>query len=75
MQFITTGLLLGFLLFFFGCNYFSTLIMSAFWADCMREAHFTTIAALNQIVGFQCVMGAATIAAALRKFPFWLRNH
>jgi hypothetical protein len=67
--------LLGFLFFFFGCYNFPSLIMSAFGADGMREAHFTTIAALNQVIGLQCVMGAATIAAALRKFPFWLRNH
>ena len=42
----------------------ATLIVPAIWANRVWEAHLTTITAWHQIVRFQGVVGAATIATA-----------
>jgi hypothetical protein len=60
---------------FFDFDYFTALIMPAFRADGMWQSHLTTVAALDEVVGYQSVLRTPAIAAAFRKFAFWLRNH
>ena len=64
-----------FLGFFFYVDDFSSLVLSTVGANGMRKPHFTTIAALNEIRGFERVMCPAAVSSALRKFSFWKRNH
>ena len=65
-----------FLLFFLShADDFAPLIMTATWANCMRKAHLTAVAALHQAGGAQSVMRSPAIAAAFGKFALWLRGH
>jgi hypothetical protein len=48
---------------FFNSDYFSPFIMTAIGADTVWQPHFTTVAALNQILGFECMMGSSFIPA------------
>jgi hypothetical protein len=63
---------------FFLCldlDHFSTFVMTTIRAHVMRLAHFTTVAALNQVGRFQGIVGAPTITAAGREFSLRLRGH
>lgn len=43
-----------------------TLISAAFRANAVRQAHRAALGAANQVNGWQSIMGAATVATALR---------
>jgi hypothetical protein len=64
-----------FLLFLFHVDHFAAFIVTATGAHGVRQAHFTAIAALNQVRGSKCVMGAAAITASRAVFTFRLRGH
>jgi hypothetical protein len=51
------------------------LVGAAVGADVVREAHAAALLALDEMDWLKTIMGAATIAAALGQFPFWLRWH
>ena len=60
-----------FLLFFLShADDFAPLIMTATWANCMRKAHLTAVAALDQVGGNQGIVGAAAVSATLRELSF-----
>jgi hypothetical protein len=59
----------------FDVDHFTALVMAAIWANGVGQAHFTAIAALDQVTSFQRVMGAAAITATRSVFPFWLWGH
>lgn len=63
------------LCFLFDGYYFPALIMATFWANGMRQTHFTTVAALHKIHCLQAVMRPSAISSSLGYFSFWLRNH
>jgi hypothetical protein len=54
------------LFFFFHIDDFSPLVMPAAWANRMRQAHLTTIAALYQVDCLQRISSPAAIASPLR---------
>lgn len=64
-----------FLGFFFDVQYFPALVLPAIGANSMGKPHFTAIAALYQVGGFECVLGASAVASAFGKFSFWKWNH
>ncbi len=65
----------GWVLFFFDGYDFAALVMTAFGADSVRQAHLAAVAAGNQIAGGQGIMRPAAIPAALTEFTFRLRGH
>jgi hypothetical protein len=54
---------------------FASLIITAVRANLVGKAHFTTVAAGNQVGWYEGVMRPAAIAPALRVLTLWLRNH
>jgi hypothetical protein len=67
------GLFLLFVFFYF--NDFSTLVETAVGAYGVWQDHCSAIRTSHQVGGFQCVVGAAPIAASFRQFTFWLWGH
>jgi hypothetical protein len=63
------------LFFFFYFDNFAAFIMTAVWANPVRQAHFAAIAALHQILGGHSVMRASTITTTRGVLTFWLRGH
>ena len=66
---------LFFLFIFFHVDHFFALVMSAARADSMGQSHLSAIGAWHQVLGFQCIVRAATISAASGKFTLWLWGH
>jgi len=56
-------LLLLFLGFFFNVQDFPTLVMPAIGANRVRKAHFSAVAALNQVRGLECILSAAAVSS------------
>jgi hypothetical protein len=63
--FVTARQCLLRLFFFVDFDHFATLVVSAIWADSVRQAHRSAIAASHQVARRQRIMGAATIATTL----------
>jgi hypothetical protein len=59
-----------FFAFFHGDN-FAAFIESAIWANGMRQAHLTAVAAHNQVASGQRIVRTSAVTAALGKFSFW----
>jgi len=72
VNFTARGLLF---LFFFDFEYFPAFKMAAIWTNPVGSAHFTTVAAHNQVGGYQRVMSTPAIAPARSMFSFRLRCH
>jgi hypothetical protein len=62
-----------FLLFF--ADDFAVAVLTAIRADGVRQTLFATIAAGNQVLSSQGIVGTAAIAAARRVFAFRMRRH
>jgi len=62
-------------LLFFHVDDFAAFIVSAFWADGMRQAHLAAVAALGQGSRGQSIMGAPAVAATLGMFALWMWGH
>jgi len=56
---------------FFGDDYFTPFIVPAVGADTMGQPHFAAVAALYQVLGGECIMGAPAITAGAGMFSFW----
>jgi hypothetical protein len=63
------------LLFLLDVDDLAAFVEAAVWADCMRQTHFTAIAALNQVAGFQRIVGTTAVSATWRNLPFRLGGH
>ena len=66
----------GYLFFlFFDFDNLAALVMAAVGTNPMRQAHFSTVATLNEVLRFQGVVCATAVAATLRMFSFWVGGH
>jgi hypothetical protein len=53
---------------FFDDDHFAPFIVPTVGADTMRQTHFAAIAALYQVLGGECIMGAPAITAGAGMF-------
>jgi hypothetical protein len=59
----------------FDNDYFSPFIVPTVGAYTVRQSHFAAVVTLDQILGFQRIMGAPAITAGAGQFLFWYRWH
>jgi hypothetical protein len=64
-----------FLLIFFDFDYFAALVVPAFGANGVGQAHLAAVGAGSQISGGQRIVRAAAVATAFGMFTLGLRGH
>lgn len=62
-------------LFFFDFDDFASFVVAAVGADGVGKAHGAAVGAEGEVAGFECVVSAAVVAAALGVFAFWMWGH
>ena len=62
-------------LFCFDFDYFAIAVVTARWADVVRQAVLTAVLALHQVGGFDRVVRTAAIPATRSVLALWLWGH
>ena len=66
---------MSFSFFLFDGDHFLTFVITAVWANPVRDVQIVTVGTFRQILRLEREMAAAAVTASLGSFPFWERWH